>query len=412
MGADPPQDSRSIAAAPSYRWTVVALLFAATTINYIDRQVLGLLAPVLETEIGWSEAEYGLVVSSFSAAYALGLLIFGRFIDRIGTRAGYAAAIAIWSVAAMAHAGARSAVGFAAARFGLGLGEAGNFPAANKAVAEWFEGKDRAFAVGLFNCGSNVGAILTPLAVPWITMKYGWQAAFLSTGALGIVWLASWLVLYRERPQAQQAGVSWRVLLKHRAVWALVICRFLTDPVWWFYLYWAPKFLHSKHGLDLMQLGPPLIVIYLAADGGSLFGGWLSSHWIRCGWTPNKARKLAILVCALMVAPAALAPRAAELWQAVLLISLAAAGHQGWAANMFALISDIFPARAVSSVTGISGFGGALGGIFAAGATGFLLEATGSYQIMFLFAGSSYLVILGILHALVPRVETLKELSS
>lgn len=406
---DAPSDSRNITAAPRFRWTVVALLFAATTINYIDRQVLGLLAPVLERDIGWSEAEYGLVVTSFSAAYAIGLLVFGRFIDRIGTRAGFLVAVSVWSVAAMAHAGARSAVGFAAARFGLGLGESGNFPAANKAVAEWFEGKDRAFAVGLFNCGSNVGAILTPLAVPWITLHYGWRATFLVTGSLGIVWLAGWLALYRERPQPAQARISWSVLLEHRAVWALVICRFLTDPVWWFYLYWAPKFLHSKHGLDLAELGPPLIVIYLAADGGSLFGGWLSSHWIRRGWTPNKARKLAILVCALMVVPAIFAPQVTALWQAVLLISMAAAAHQGWAANMFALIADIFPARAVSSVTGISGFGGALGGTLAASATGFLLEATGSYQLMFLFAGTSYLVILGILHTLVPRVEPLKE---
>jgi ACS family hexuronate transporter-like MFS transporter len=399
-------------AAPRFRWTVVALLFAATTINYIDRQVLGLLAPALQMDIGWSESEYGYVVTAFSAAYALGLVVFGRIIDRAGTRAGFVVAISIWSVAATLHAAARSVLGFAGARFLLGLGEAGNFPAANKAVAEWFPKEERAFAVGLFNCGSNVGALLTPLAVPWITLHYGWRTAFLATGLLGFVWLIAWLALYRERPQPAQAGIPWSRLIEHRAVWAIVICRFLTDPVWWFYLYWAPKFLHSRHGLDLSQLGPPLVVIYLAADGGSILGGWLSSYWIRRGWTPNRARKLAILVCALLVTPAVFAARVTELWQAVLILSLAAAGHQGWASNMFALISDIFPARAVSSVTGICGFGGAVGGIFAASATGLLLEWTGSYHFVFLFAGTSYLLILAILHAMVPRVRPLEEISA
>ncbi|MCU0246789.1 MAG: MFS transporter [Bryobacter sp.] len=399
-------------AAPRFRWTVVALLFAATTINYIDRQVLGLLAPALQKDIGWSESEYGYVVTAFSAAYALGLVVFGRIIDRAGTRIGFVIAISIWSLAATLHAAARSVLGFAGARFLLGLGEAGNFPAANKAVAEWFPREERAFAVGLFNCGSNVGALLTPLAVPWITLHYGWRTAFLVTGLLGFVWLIAWLALYRERPQPAQAGIPWSRLIEHRAVWAIVICRFLTDPVWWFYLYWAPKFLHSRHGLDLSQLGPPLVVIYLAADGGSILGGWLSSYWIRRGWTPNRARKLAILVCALLVTPAVFAARVTELWQAVLILSLAAAGHQGWASNMFALISDIFPARAVSSVTGICGFGGAIGGIFAASATGLLLEWTGSYHLVFLFAGTSYLLILAILHAMVPRVRPLEEISA
>jgi ACS family hexuronate transporter-like MFS transporter len=407
------------------RWTVCALLFAATTVNYVDRQILGILAPTLEREIGWTESQYGLIVTSFQTAYAIGLLAFGRIIDRIGTRIGYTIALAWWSIAAALHGAAGSTGGFAVARFLLGLGEAGNFPAAVKTVAEWFPRKERALAIGLFNCGSNVGAIVTPLAVPWIALHLGWRWAFLITGATGLLWIVAWLSMYRAPEQHPRlspaerdyilsdreqpsAGIPWLRLLRYREVWALVIARFLTDPVWWFYLYWAPKYLHSKHGLTLDSIGLPLVVIYLAADGGSIFGGWLSSRLIKRGHSANAARKLAILVCALMVAPMALASGVSNLWTAVAMLSLAAAGHQGWAANMFASISDMFPKNAVSSVTGITGFSASVGGMLAATAIGFILESTGSYVPVFVYAGFSYLLILAIIHVMVPRIQPVR----
>ena len=408
-----------------FRWVICGLLFLATTINYMDRQVLGILAEPLEREIGWSEADYGFIVAAFQTAYAAGLLGFGRLIDVIGTRAGYALATGWWSVAAVLHAAASSTLGFGACRFLLGLGEAGNFPAAVKAVAEWFPRRERALANGLFNCGSNIGAIITPLVVPWIALAYGWRWAFLATGALGFFWLAAWLALYRlpERhprvaaaelahirsdAEEGQASMPWLQLLGYRQTWALVIARFLTDPVWWFYLYWAPKYLSAKHGVTLDRIGPPLVAIYLAADGGSIFGGWLSSRLIRRGWTVNAARKAAILVCALLVTPMIFAADAPATWMAVTALGLAAAGHQGWAANMFAIISDVFPRRAVSSVAGISGFGGSAGGMLAASAVGLALEATGSYRPMFVWAGVSYLVVLALLHGLMPRLEPVR----
>ncbi|MBL8230759.1 MAG: MFS transporter [Bryobacterales bacterium] len=392
----------------AYRWTVCGLLFFATAINYIDRQILGILAPVLQPEIGWSEAEYGFIVTSFQAAYAIGLLAFGRILDRAGTRKGYTMAAAAWSVAAMLHGAVNSAAGFGVMRAALGFGEAGNFPAAVKAVSEWFAARERAFAVGLFNSGSNIGAIVTPLIVPWITVQYGWRMAFVLTGAAGGLWIAAWLWIYRERaPDTADTGgsVPWTELLRSRAVWAFLIARFLTDPVWWLYLYWAPKFLHSRHGLNLSEMGLPLVVIYTSACGGSVFGGWLSMWCMRRGWTVNAARKSAILVCALLVLPMVFCASAANLWTAVLILSLAAAGHQGWASNMFACLSDLFPKSAVSSVVGITGFGGSAGGMLAAIATGFVLQATGSYIPLFLWAGCAYLFILGLIHVMIPRIE-------
>ena len=408
-----------------FRWVICALLFLATTINYMDRQVLGILAAPLQKELGWSEAHYGYIVTAFTAAYAIGQVGVGWFIDRIGTRAGYVVSLTVWSLAAMAHGLARSALQFAIARFALGLGEAGNFPAAVKTVAEWFPKRERALAVGFFNCGSNVGAIVTPLVVPWIAITWGWPWAFYATGAIGFLWIALWLPLYRrpeEHPRLSpaelnyirsdadppQAKVPWRRLLAFRATWALVVARFLTDPVWWFYLYWVPKFLYANYGLTLDRIGPPLIAIYLAADAGSIFGGWLSSAMIRRGVPVSRARKLAILVCALMVTPIALAPQVSSVWMAVLLVGMAAAGHQGWAANMFAMISDLYPTRAVSSAAGICGFGGSVGGMLAATATGLILHYTGSYWPLFIWAGGAYLLILGILHAAIPRIEPLR----
>jgi ACS family hexuronate transporter-like MFS transporter len=407
-----------------YRWVICAMLFFATTINYIDRQVLGILATdeTFKHTIGWNEAEYGYVNTAFQAAYALGLLIVGNLMDRFGTRKGFSLAIIFWSVAAMFHSAARSAFGFGIARFALGLGEAGNFPAAIKTVAEWFPKKERAFATGIFNSGSNVGAIIAPLAVPWIAVSYGWQWAFIITGALGFIWLAFWLMTYRrpeEHPKLSPAELAhiqsdpaepttkipWGRLFPHRQTWAFAIGKFLTDPIWWVYLFWLPKFLNTNYGLNITQIGIPLVVIYVAADVGSIGGGWLSSKLIKSGWTVNKARKTAMLLCAVSVVPIMFAARASNLWVAVALISLAAAAHQGWSANIFTMASDMFPRRAVGSVVGIGGMAGSIGGMLIATTVGLILQYSGSYLPIFIIAGSAYLIALAIIHLLAPRLE-------
>ena len=395
-----------------YRWRICALLFFATTINYIDRQVLGVLAPYLQPIIGWNEIQYGYIVASFQAAYAIGLLIAGGVIDRLGTRIGYAIAISIWSLAAMGHALVQSVIGFAVARFALGLGEAGNFPAAIKTVAEWFPRKERALATGIFNSGSNVGAIVAPLAVPWITLRLGWHWAFVFTGFLSAAWLITWLAVYRPalapaQSDAEESAsrIPWANLLTHRQTWAFLVGKFITDPVLWFMIFWLPKFLNSEHGLTLTDLGPPLVAIYVMADGGSIAGGWLSSVLLKRGWTPNRARKSAMLLCASAVVPIVFAAKARNLWVAVALIGLAAAAHQGWSVNLFTLVSDMFPQRAVASVVGIGGFGGAVGGMLVATFTGFLLQSTGSYVPVFMMAGSAYLLALLVIHVLVPKLE-------
>lgn len=395
---------------PRFRRIVCALLFLATTINYIDRQILGILAGPLQSDLGWTESQYGFIVTAFQVAYAIGLLSFGRVIDVAGTRAGYAIAIGLWSVAAAAHGLVRSVFGFGVARFFLGLGEAGNFPAAVKSVGEWFPPKDRAFAVGVFNSGSTVGAIATPLIVPWLALRYGWQYGFILTGLAGLLWVPLWLALYRRPgPFAGDAGdaaqIPWLILLGYRETWALLIARFLTDPVWWFYLFWGPKFLELRYGLKLDQIGLPLVCIYLISNAGGLFGGWLSSALLKRGFSVNAARKLAILACALLVVPVAFATSMPGAWGAVVLIGIAAAGHQGWASNLFAMIADIYPARAVASATGLSGFGGSLGGMAAATGVGFLLEKTGSYTIPFAYAGISYLLILTIIHVMIRKIS-------
>lgn len=404
------------------RWIVCVLLLFATTINYIDRQVLGILAPTLQREIGWSEVEYGYIVTAFQFAYAFGLLLVGRVLDVIGTKLGFALSIIFWSLAAMAHALVRTPLGFGIARFGLGLGEAGNFPAAIKTVAEWFPKRERAFATGIFNGGSNLGAIIAPAIVPVIALTWSWQAAFLITGAIGFIWLFFWMWLYDPpekhkrvtagelayiRSDAEEAvtPIPWTQIAGKRQTWAFAIGKFLTDPVWWFYLYWLAKFLNEKHGLTLSKVGLPLIVIYVIADIGSIGGGWLSSRLIKSGWTVNRARKTAMLICALGVVPVIFAPRVEGLWTAVGLISLAAAAHQGWSANIFTTASDMFPRRAVGSVVGIGGMAGGIGGMFIASATGHLLQLTGSYHIVFFIAGIIYLVALGIIHLLAPRLE-------
>ena len=406
----------------NYRWTIVAMIFLATTINYIDRQVIGILAPLLEKEIGWNEIEYGYIVTAFQAAYAIGLVVIGRIIDKIGTKMGYAIAIFGWSFAAMGHAFAKSIMGFATARFSLGLFEAGNFPAAIKTVAEWFPKKERALATGIFNAGSNVGAVVAPLVVPWIALTWGWQEAFVFTGAIGFLWLIAWWFIY-ERPEAHKklskaelafiqsdppdppGKVPWLQLMKYRQTWAFAIGKFMTDPIWWFYLYWVPKFLFKEYGLTLDKFGLPLIIIYIMADVGSIGGGWLSSYFIKKGWTVNKGRKMAMFICALFIVPIIFAAHASELWMAVALLSMATAGHQGWSANIFTTASDMFPRKAVGSVVGFGGMAGAIGGMLIATAAGFILQFTGSYTYLFIFSGSSYLVALVIFNFLAPKLE-------
>jgi len=398
------------------------MLLAATTINYIDRQVIGVLAPELQRTFGWSEVEYGYIVTAFQAAYAIGLISAGAVIDRLGTRIGYALAIAIWSLAAMSHALVGSVIGFAAARFALGLGEAGNFPAALKTVAEWFPRRERAFATGIFNSGSNIGAIAAPLVVPIVAVTFGWQAAFLITGVLSVTWIIVWLSMYRapdvhpgvssqelalirSDPPESTVRVPWARLVRHRQTWAFLIAKFLTDPIWWFFLFWLPKFLNSEYGLSLLSLGAPLVAIYIMADIGSIGGGWLAGRFIKRGWSVNRARKTAMLICGLCVVPVIFAVQAKDVWVAVALIGLATAGHQGWSANLFTLPSDMFPRHTVASVVGIGGFGGAVGGMLIATFTGFLLEKTGSYVPVFVMAGSAYLIALLLVHVLAPRLE-------
>lgn len=407
-----------------HRWAICALLFFATTINYVDRQVIGILKPTLSAEFGWSETDYADIVFWFQAAYALGLLLVGRLIDRVGVKWGYALAVAVWSLFGMAHAAAYSIATFAMARFGLGLGEAGNFPAAVRATADWFPKKERAFATGIFNSGSNVGAILTPLLVPIIVidLALGWQGAFIITGALGFLWIIAWWLIYREPednvrvnaaelahirsdPVEATTPIRWAELLKHRQTWAFALGKFLTDPIWWFFLFWLPDFFGKNYGLDLKTFGPALIAIYLLADVGSIAGGWFSSFLIKRGWSVNAGRKTAMLLCAICVLPVSLAIYAENLVIAVGIIGLAAAAHQGWSANLFTLASDLMPRRAVASVVGLGGMAGAVGGMMMAKYAGYVLENVGSYTPIFLAIGSMYLIALAVIHMLVPRLQ-------
>ena len=405
-----------------YRWRICALLFFVTTLNYVDRQVLGVLAPELQRVIGWNELQYGDIVTAFQAAYAIGLLLAGGFIDRVGTRIGYASAIGLWSLATIGHAAVRTVLGFGFARFMLGLSEAANFPAAIKTVAEWFPRKERALATGIFNSGANIGAIIAPLAAPWIAVTLGWQWAFIILGSLSALWVIPWMMIYRRPedhpklsvaelayirsdPSEPTVKVPWAHLVAHRQTWAFLIGKFLTDPIWWFFLFWLPKFLNTKHGLSLTELGWPLVIIYNMSMVGSVVGGWLPAQFLKKGWSLNRARKTSMLICALTVVPIVFAANAANLWVAVALIGLATASHQGWSANIFTMVSDTFPKRAVASVVGIGGFGGAVGGMVIATFTGFVLQFTGSYVPMFIIAGSAYLVALLIIHLILPRLE-------
>lgn len=407
------------------RWGICALLFFATTINYIDRSVLGILAPLLEKEIGWTPIEYGRISASFTLAYAIGFLFAGWFIDRFGTRIGYALYLIVWSLAAAGHALAATAFGFGVARFALGLGESGNFPAAIKTVAEWFPRRERAFATGIFNAGSNVGAIVAPLVVPWLTLNYSWRAAFAITGLIGLVWVVFWWPIYRtpadhptlgaiERahidsdPPEPAISVVWAELLRYRQAWAFAIGKFLTDAVWWFYLFWFPLFMNDRFGFDIKNIGLPMVTVYLLADVGSVGGGWLSSHLLKRGWSVNAARKTAMLVCAFLILPVAMAPRVESAWVAVWLVGIAAAAHQGFSANIFTTASDMFPRPAVGSVVGFGGFAGAMGGFLMNLAAGWFRENQGSYVTMFTIAGVIYFVAILAIHVLAPRLEPAK----
>jgi MFS transporter, ACS family, aldohexuronate transporter len=436
-----PSAPPAAARAGYFRWTICALLFLASTINYVDRQVIGLLKPTLQQQFGWSEIDYADIIFSFQLAYAIGFVVAGRVMDRIGTRLGFALALAIWSAAAIAHAFAPafgpavaavlgvigltytgSVAGFMAVRFALGLGESGNFPAAIKTVAEWFPKRERAFATGIFNAGTNVGVLASALLVPWLTSSFGWRWAFVATGALGLLWLAVWLPLYgapaghprvgaaelaliQSDPADPPVQIPWLSLIGYRQTWAVAVAKFGTDPVWWLYLFWIPDFLHRRHGIDLQSMALPLVVIYLIADVGSVGGGWLSSRLLQHGWSANRARKTAMLVCALAVTPIALAANVRAEWLAVLLVGIAAAAHQGWSANVYTLASDMFPRHAVGSVIGFAAMAGAVGGMCIAKITGYVLQATGSYVPVFLIAASAYLVTLLLVHLIVPRLD-------
>ena len=407
-----------------YRWTIVALLFMATTINYVDRQVLGILAPTLGRELHWSETAYGDVVSWFSLAYALGFLAAGRLLDRIGVKRGLGGAVVAWSLAAMAHALARSATGFSLARAALGVSESAIFPGAIKSVAEWFPRRQRALAAGLFNAGTNTGAIAAPLIVIPLAQRWGWQSAFVVTGALGLVWLALWVPLYgmpeshprvsrdertliaSDPPEKPLPSESWTAFLGYRQTWAYAVGKLLADPVWWFYLYWLPKFLDARYNVKLSGLTLPLIAVYLTADLGSIGGGWLSSWLIARGLSVNRARKTAMLAMALIILPTALAPLAQGMWLAIGIVAVAAAAHQAWSANVYTLASDMFPRSAVGSVVGIGAFAGAMGGVLFQRAVGRILDANGgNYAPIFVYCGSAYLVAWAIIHLLAPRLE-------
>lgn len=409
------------------RWTVCAMLFAATSINYMDRQVLSILAPTLQHSIGWTEQQYGYIVGAFQFAYALGLIVAGRMVDKLGTRVGYAIVMAIWSAAAMAHSLVRSALGFGIARFFLGLGESGNFPAAVKATAEWFPQKERSLATGIFNSGSNVGAILAPATIPWITLHYGWRPAFLATGTFSLLWILWWSWKYRrpqEHPKISAAELTWieegsqpptqpvsaetipwTSLLGYRQTWAFAIAKALTDPIWYFYLFWMPKFLDHRFHIGLAKLGLPLIVVYNMSAVGSIGGGYLPTLLSREGVRIQTARLRAMLLCAVLAVPAFYAGHTLHSWVAVILLGIATAAHQGWSANLFTTVSDMFPKQAVGAVVGLGSAAGSAGGVLFAALTGRILQATGSYAVLFIAGASAYLLGLFIMTSLAPGLR-------
>jgi ACS family hexuronate transporter-like MFS transporter len=428
-----------------FRWAICALIFFATTINYMDRQVISILKPVLETELKWFDAnniekEYSYIVMAFTASYALGLLFFGWFVDKIGTRLGYVVSVAIWGLSSVSHAFAKTSLGFGMARVGLGLGESGNFPSAIKTVAEWFPKKERALATGIFNSGANVGAVVAPILIPWAIYAFAanpahpaWQVGFIITGLFDLIWLVFWLLIYKKPSEKKSLSkeefeyihsdkeeatdtkkISWGKLMAYRQTWAFFIGKFLTDCVWWFYLFWLPSYLNDKYHVDIRNFSNfalPLIIIYSLTTVGSIGGGWLSSHFISKGWTVNKSRKITMLICALAVVPI-IAVKFVSLWPAVLIIGLAAAAHQAWSANIFTTVSDMFPKSAIASVTGIGGMAGSVGGVLFQWIIGMLLasyKAAGNietgYSLLFIVAALAYILALLFFHLLVPKMK-------
>ncbi|GAB4025870.1 MFS transporter [Spirosoma gilvum] len=419
----------------NYRWQIVGLLFVATTINYLDRQVISLLKPTLETLFNWTETDYSHIVMAFQAAYALSYVAFGRLIDTIGTKVGYVLAVLIWSIAAALHAVATSTFSFGVYRALLGFGEGGNFPAAIKTVAEWFPRHERALATGLFNAGTNIGAVVAPVAVPWILGAYGWEVAFLLTGLIGFIWLFFWWWSYdspqqhkkvstqelafitqdTEGASTESSQVRWLDLLRHRQTWAFVLGKLLTDPVWWFFLFWLPSYFAASFNLDLKKPSLPLIIVYTAATIGSVGGGYLSGYFLNRGWTINRSRKTAMLLYALCIVPIVLTRYATTIWEVVGLLSLAVAAHQAWSANLFTLVSDMFPKNAVSSVVGLGGMAGSVGGILFPMVVGALLDTykaqgaiTIGYNYIFAMCGSAYLLAWILIHLFAPNIRPIQ----
>ncbi|WP_136480724.1 MFS transporter [Cognatitamlana onchidii] len=417
----------------NYRYRILALLMFATTINYFDRSIIGVMAPTLEKMFGWTNTDYANIMISFKVAYALGMLSMGGLIDRLGTKKGYVLSIGLWSVFGMLHAAVRpgfSVIGFAAARFGLGFGESGNFPAAIKTTAEWFPKKDRAFATGLFNAATSIGAIAAPFVIGWIVHENGknWQIPFLITGLLSAIWVFLWLRTYKKpevHPKVSKEELAyiqadseveneeklpWKSVLGKRQTWAFALAK-VTDAVWWFYLFWGAKFLAETFGVNIKNIALPFFVIYILADGGSILGGYLSGVFIRKGWSVNRARKTTLFICGLIILPVAYVAITDSKWLAICLIGLGAAGHQAWSANIFTLASDVFPKKATASVVGIGGMVGAVAGIVADFALGSVLDQAGNtgYFWAFLIAGSCYLIILGLVHLIMPKMTPMDE---
>ncbi len=421
---------------PQYRWRIVLLLFFATTINYLDRQVIGLLKPTLEKEFNWTESDYSQVIMAFTAAYATGFLFFGRIIDKIGTKLGYTISVVWWSIAAVLHAAVSSTFGLASMRMLLGLGESGNFPAAIKTVAEWFPKKERAFATGIFNSGANIGAVVAPIMVPWILGAYGWREAFIITGGVGFIWLIFWKLYYEtptKHPKLSQEelefinsdadeqevetteSVKWIKLFGIRQTWAFVFGKMFTDPIWWFFLYWLPSYFAERFQLDLKKPSIELIVVYTATTIGSIGGGYLSGYLIKKGWTVFKARKASMLSFALAVLPVFFAQYCTNIWQAVGLIALAMAAHQAWSANIFTTASDMFPRKAISSVVGIGSMAGSVGGILFPILVGYLLDTYKKagdinigYNVIFIICSMAYIVAWLAMHFFAPKMEKVK----
>ncbi|MEO7720212.1 MAG: MFS transporter [Capsulimonas sp.] len=409
-----------------FRWVICALLFFGTAINYIDRQILGVLKPQLSHDLHWSQQDYANIVTAFQLTYAFGYLFGGRLMDRFGVKRGLPLAAFVWSVFAAMHGLVRSVAGFSIARLGLGLAEGGNFPASIKTVSEWFPVKERALATGLFNSASNIGAIICPLTVPLMAAKFGWPAAFYITGALGLIWIVAWMLIYdhpethprlssAEREYIQQgspaatettAAVSWAALLRYRATWAYMIAGLLAGPVWWFYLFWLPDFLQTRFHLTLTETGFRVGVVYAMAVVGSIGGGWLSGKLLSRGWSLNAARKTALLVCAVCVLPVFAAASVANSWVTVMLVGLAAAAHQGWSANLYTFVSDTMSKRAVSSVVGLGGFVSGIASVFNAQVVGHVLTIThNNYLPIFVWASTMYVFSWLFIQILVPRIE-------